>query len=114
MSQYRPDLEITAELGFSMSGSLSPRLAPGQFIQYRPLTANGTFALTLEDYQSPVRRWEGVASRYFGADVGTSAGGSGGQRDAAGNPTNGALSTVTGSMGMTMIATMVVCLGLTF
>lgn len=62
-----------------MSGSLSPRLAPGQFIQYRPLTANGTFGLTLRDYLEPVRKWEGVASRVFGEGVGSSSGG--GARD---------------------------------
>jgi hypothetical protein len=62
-----------------MSGSLSPRLAPGQFIQYRPLTANGTFGLTLEDYLAPVRKWEGVASRVFGEGVGSNSGG--GARD---------------------------------
>ena len=64
-TNFRPDLLTTAELGFSMSGSLSPRLAPGQFIQYRPLSANGTFSLTEETYGNPVRKWEGVASRYF-------------------------------------------------
>jgi hypothetical protein len=48
-----------------MSASLSPRLAPGQFIQYRPLAANGTFSLTEETYGNPVRKWEAVASRYF-------------------------------------------------
>jgi hypothetical protein len=65
-TDFRPNLTTTAELGFSMSGSLSPRLAPGQFIQYRPLTANGTFSLTEEMYGNPVRKWEAVASRYFG------------------------------------------------
>lgn len=80
-TEYRPNLTTTAELGFSMSGSLSPRLAPGQFIQYRPLTANGTFGLTLRDYLEPVRKWEGVASRVFGEGVGGNSGGGGGARD---------------------------------
>ena len=110
---YRPDLETTAELGFSMSGSLSPRIAPGQFIQYRPLVANGTFALTLDDYLSPVKRWEGVASRYFGADVGAGGGGAGGARDTTGGGSNGARSGVIRSGGgvamMTVFA--VVCVG---
>lgn len=34
-------------------------------MQYRPLTANGTFALTLETYSNPIAKWEYVANQVF-------------------------------------------------
>jgi hypothetical protein len=34
-------------------------------LQYRPLIANGTFALTLETYSNPIAKWEYVANQVF-------------------------------------------------
>lgn len=47
---------------------LQPNIAPGKFIQYRPLVAAGRYSLTQERYANPIANWEQVAAKAFGPE----------------------------------------------
>ena len=61
-----PRLEVNGTLGFAIKGALSPRLAPGTFVQYRSHPAQRVYAMTEKQYLDPVRNWKHVAHRVWG------------------------------------------------
>lgn len=62
-----PKRLVKGIFGFAVRASISPNIAPGQFIQYRSYPAQNRFALTPETYSSPLAAWQYVASQVFGS-----------------------------------------------
>lgn len=61
-----PTRLVRGVFAFAIRVSLSPNLAPGEFLQYRSYPAQNRFAPTLETYTSPLAQWEYVAKQVFG------------------------------------------------
>lgn len=60
-----PTRLVRGTFAFAIRASLSPNLAPGEFLQYRSYPAQNRFAPTLETYTSPLAQWEYVANQVF-------------------------------------------------
>lgn len=60
-----PRLAHAGEFGFALRAGISPRIAPGTFLQYRSFPAQQRFALTEELYGNQIEMWEYVAGQVF-------------------------------------------------
>jgi hypothetical protein len=60
-----PTLDVVGQLGFTVRGALSPNVAPGKFLQYRPYPAKGSYGLTAEQFLDPLENWKYVATKAF-------------------------------------------------
>lgn len=61
-----PPLQVPGTLGLTIRGAISPRIAPGTFLQYRSYPAQKTYGLTAEQFLGPIVNWKYVASQAFG------------------------------------------------
>ena len=62
-----PQLEVNGTLNMAFRGSLSPNIAPGQFLQYRTYPAQDRYVLNTDQYLDPITNWGYVASQAWEA-----------------------------------------------
>ena len=56
-----PPMTYAGALSVPIRANLSPRVAPGKFLQYRSYPAQDRFVHTKEQWEKPIEKWEAVA-----------------------------------------------------